>query len=428
MKKFVFVILFFAFFLGEIAVSFSFKHEEKRNIPSNSIVPLSHKISNEISYNANTRCIDSLMGIFMHTYKIKGASMAVTSQGKLVYAKGFGYADAENEIPAEPKNLFRVASVSKLITAVAIMKLNEEGYLSIHDKVFGTDGLLTDPSYLDIRDSRMEQITVFHLLNHTAGWSKKSPDPLFQSLSIARKMNVEAPVDMPTIIQYVLSKRLDFTPGRKYSYSNFGYALLGEIIEKVTGMEYEAYVKFAILQPLGIYDMHIGHSYYADHFPNEVKYYEEGRTPLVRAFDGSGKAVPMAYGGNNIQLLGAAGGWVASAPELIKLLVAIDGFKSRPDILTDESIKLMTNTSHYKLIIGWRGTDGFGTWWRTGTLSGTTALAMRNRDEINWVVLLNTSAKRKSRIHNDLSKTMFSVLRNVEEWPEVDLFNYYAKN
>jgi hypothetical protein len=85
----------------------------------------------------------------------------------------------------------------------------------------------------------------------------------------------------------------------------------------------------------------------------------------------------------------------------------------------------MTNVEkHTRKLIGWRGGDGYGTWWRTGTLSGTTALIMRHANETNWVVLLNTTNDKRKRIHNELSRTMFSALHQVHEWPKYDLFNF----
>ena len=175
--------------------------------------------------------------------------------------------------------------------------------------------------------------------------------------------------------------------------------------------------------------MHIGKSFFDERYQNEVKYYDLSGDMLVWSYDGSHDLVPPEYGGNNMELLGAAGGWIASAPELAKLMVAIDGFDSRPDILSKKTIEYMTNVKrHTEKLIGWRGGDGYGTWWRTGTLTGTTALIMRHRNEINWVVLLNTTTKKRKRIHNDLSRTMFSALRQVKQWPDYDLFNFEPEN
>lgn len=412
------------FFLGEIAVSFSFKKESDRNIPFSEVVPLSYKLSGVQLGDSNTAALDSIIDLFVERNSIKGASVAIAKEGRLVYAKGFGYASVEDSVEVNPYHLFRIASVSKLITAVTIMKLIEEEKLDINDRVFGENGILNDAEFLNYRDKQVEKITIHHLLNHTAGWNTQMGDPVFNSLYVARKMNIEPPARFDDVLQYALDQRLSFTPGKKYKYSNLGYTVLGRIIEKTTGMDYEDYVQFAILHPLGIYDMHIGHSYEDDLFVNEVRYYNTGKMQKIWAFDGSKKLVPVVYGGNNIELLGAAGGWVASAPELAKFMVAIDGFESRADILSEKTIKQMTKGKYRtNKLIGWRGTDGYGTWWRTGTISGTSALIMRHKNELNWVMLVNTSTRKKSKIHNDISRTMFKALRSVDEWPGDDMFN-----
>lgn len=423
--KTIFTIILFVFlFIGEIAITFSSKGTRENRIPSSVTTPFSYKLKNDLSTNHFTYAIDSIMEDFISTEKIKGASVAVSKNGKLVYAKGFGFADEENDLKVEPKSLFRIASVSKLITAVGIMKLHEEGRLDINAKVFGKNGILNDTAYLKYSDKRIEEITITHLLDHTAGWDERKGDPIFNSLYIANELNITPPAKLNDIIYYQLNKKLRYDPGKTYNYSNFGYALLGLVIERISNMKYEDYIHFAVLQPLGIYDMHIGKSLYEEKLSTEVRYYEADEPINCYAFDGSGKIVSQIYGGNDINLLGAAGGWVASAPELLRFIVGIDGFPGKPDILTNSSIEIMTQKPKVsKHLFGWRGTDGYGTWWRTGTLSGTTALVMRYQNEIEWVVLLNTTNKKRSVIHNELSRTMFKALNSIKEWPEADLFN-----
>jgi CubicO group peptidase (beta-lactamase class C family) len=423
-KIFLTLSLFILFFLGEIAITFSFEQETDRNNIKPGIIPLSYNISNFSTTDSDLLVFDTAMMEFMKQYEIVGASVAIAKDGRLVYSKGFGMADKDLAEPVIPRDLFRIASVSKLITAIAIMKLVEDEKLSIEQKVFGPAGILNDSIYLSYQDVRYEDITVEQLLDHTAGWNGRKEDPVFNSLYVSRVMDTKPPATIQTIIEYALNKPLDFTPGSKYCYSNLGYCVLGEIIEKITGSRYEDYVQFAILHPLGIYDMHIGKSFYDERFPFEVTYYDkENDESYVKSFDGSGNEVPIEYGGNDIQLLGAAGGWIASAPELAKLMVAVDEFESRPDILSKSTIDLMTQTKKdTRKLIGWRGSDGYGTWWRTGTLTGTTALIMRHQNEINWVVLLNTTTDKRKRIHNELSRAMFKSLHKVKKWPEYDLF------
>jgi CubicO group peptidase (beta-lactamase class C family) len=385
---------------------------------------ISRKIRNEMSTFEETERMDRLITSFLKRYKIKGASVAVTKDGRLVYAKGFGYANEENEEHVEPGHIFRMASISKLITAVAVMQLVEEGKFSLDSKVFGPDGILSGEEFLEYNDRRIERITVRHLLEHKAGWSKYYGDPVFMPHVVARKMKVSLPVEPEDVIRYALTRKLSYTPGTRYVYSNLGYLVLGEVIEEATRMGYEDYVKLSLLNPLGIWDMQIGKGYYHEKAPNEVKYYETAGGKEVLAFDSFNSYTSRVYGGNDISLLGAAGGWIGSPAEVLKLSVAIDGFNSSPDILMPETIETMTLRSRSRgHIIGWKGSDGNGTWWRTGTLTGSSALMVRQGNGINWIIVMNTTTSKKSHIHRESSRTMFKAVNSVKNWPEFDLFD-----
>jgi CubicO group peptidase (beta-lactamase class C family) len=409
------------FFFGEIALTFSDKGYP--SLFEDEEVAFSLKLENEFSDMPETASIDKVVNSFIKKWRINGASVAVTNGEELIYAKGFGYADKENKEEVIPGHLFRIASVSKLITAVAIMKLYEEGQLNLDDYVFGLDGILDTDMFPEYKDPRYEKIKVQHLLNHTSGWSQRSADPMFSSLYIARKMDIEPPLHIDHIIDYALSRKLNYEPGTRYSYSNLGYAILGRIIEEKSGITYEDYVMMNVLKPMGIHDMHIGRTYHHQKFPNEVKYYATGKTRRAYSIDGSGEYVPVYYGGNNIELLGPAGGWVSSAPELIKFLTAIDGFSAQPDILKEETIQMMTDPNQAgKGLFGWRGNDSRGTWWRTGYFYGSSALMVRQSDGLNWVILTNTSTYKQSRIHSYVSGMMFGAVNRVNDWPQQDLF------
>lgn len=410
------------FFFGEIAISFSDRAMRNSLVDTNNM-SFALNLDNSDSDFKQDEYIDRLVESFLTRYNIKGASVAVTKDEKLVYAKGFGMANTETSEEMQPGHLFRVASVSKLITATAIMKLREEGEIDLNAKVFGEEGILDENIFLEFKDERVADIRVRHLLNHTAGWSRYKGDPVFNSLYIARKFDENPPAPEDMIIQYSLQKPLSYTPGTTYSYSNLGYLILGKIISRVTGMPYEDYVVMNVLKPLGIHDMHIGKSFYHEKYPNEVRYYEPVGSSLTLAFNGSGRMVPKSYGGNNIELLGAAGGWVASAPELIKFITAIDGFEKMPDFLADSSIYMMTDHEKAgKGLFGWRGADNHGTWWRTGTLSGSLSFVMRMENGLNWVILLNSSGYKRQRLHNKLSRTIFAASYRVKEWPDYNLF------
>jgi len=404
----------------------SSKREELHIPYDGKLDPVSHRISNALSSSEATKRADYRINRFLEYWHINGASVALVKDEKLVFAKGYGYADMEKKVKVEPDHLFRIASVSKLITATAIMKLQEEGKLQLSDKVFGETGILNSERYLSIRDKRACKISVEHLLRHTAGFTSRYGDQMFLPITIAKKMNVPAPASAETIIEFALSRRLHFTPGSRGSYSNLGYVILEKVVEAASGKDYETYVQEHILHPVGIFDMHLGKNLRQDKLPNEVNYYEQSNAILVPAFDGSGEKVYRSNGGNNIEALGGAGAWIASAAELMKFYVAIDGKDKQADILSKESVAYMTKPSRRGFSpIGWKGTRSNGTWWRTGTLAGTSALMKQNPDGTTWVIITNTSSWRGSDFPKELNKLMARVLRSVKKWPEMDLFNYF---
>lgn len=385
---------------------------------------VSHRINNSLSEFERSSYIDKRLNYFIKRWELEGVSLAVVKDGRLVYAKGYGLADKDNSIKVEPWHIFRLASVSKLITATAIMKLKEDGFLSLNDKVFGKEGILNDSIFLDIKDRKVKKITVEHLLRHEAGFSVRAGDPMFRPLAIARSMNVEAPVDFNTIVQYVLKRRLRYRPGTRMAYSNFGYALLSKIIEKKTGMSYEDYVKTKIFEPCGVYDMQLANNLRDEKFINEVCYYEQRNSSKVKSYDGSGELVYRSNGGNDIRCLSGAGAWVGSAAEMLKLVSCIDGDDSKPDILSKESVKYMTKRLGGKSPIGWMKVDYLNNWWRTGTLAGSTVLLKKQNNGLSWILVANTSSWRGSKFPKTINYEMSKILRRIKEWPEYDLFNY----
>ncbi|HUW93050.1 MAG TPA: serine hydrolase domain-containing protein [Bacteroidales bacterium] len=397
---------------------------ERAGLVNHMLVPAHTRIDN--SLNDNELFITAEKGVewFMNNYDLKGTSIAVARDGKLVYAHGFGYSSVSDSAPAEPYNRFRVASISKLVTAIAIMKLHEEGKLSVNDRVFGPEGILTDSIYSNPKDKKVFDITVGHLLGHMGGWTQRYGDQMFMPLVVAKTMGVPLPVDIRTIVRFALSKRLHFTPGAGQSYSNLGYSILGLVIEKVSGMSYEAYCVNNILEPLGIYDMALGHNLPEEKLPFEVSYYEVADAKPKPSVYGTGEMLMSSRGGNDIEALGAAGAWVATTPDLLRLLLAVDGFDSRKDILSDESIDFMTDSSNGYAPVGWRAALQNGTWWRTGSFPGTIGMMKRMPDGTAWVVLFNTSAWNGPELSSDIDYMISKFIQRVGSWPEKDLFSY----
>lgn len=386
------------------------------------LLPANQVTNNTDSELPETQRFDRTIEQFMKKWEIKGASFALMKDNRLIYCKGYGFADVEAQIPTDVKHVFRVASVSKLITAVGIMKLVEENKIHLNDKVFGKKGILNDSCFLDIKDPRSKNITVEQLLRHQGGYSIAYGDPMFCPLDIARKMEVEPPVDLNTMIRFVLSRQLGYTPGKGTRYSNIGYGILSKVIEKATGKGYEEYIRKHILKPAGCSDMFLGRNLDTDHFPNEVKYYEVSNAELIPACDGSGKMVYRSNGGNNIEELYGAGGWVASPAELLRFLAAIDGRPEVKDILKPETIRYMTEALPNTLPIGWIETNSAGDWSRTGTLAGTSALMKKQQDGYSWVFVTNTSSWKGSRFPHYIDAMMQKAMSTVGQWPDRNLF------
>ena len=398
--------------------------KEKSVVVVEKLIPNNVRLVNSASMGSEFSGIEKTVSSFIRKWSINGLSVAIAKDGKLIYARGFGFADTALKAEAQPFNKFRIASVSKLVTAVGIMKLREEGKLALDDKVFGPEGILNDPYYDEPKDKRAYDITVEHLLSHEGGWTQRYGDQMFMPIVIAGKMGVSTPVDTRTIIRFALDKRLHYTPGTGRSYSNLGYTLLGLVIEKVSGMTYEEYCQKAILEPIGIYDMAIAGNLPSEKAPLEVTYYEPSDAVLKPSLYQPGEMCNSCYGGNDIRTLGSAGGWIATAPDLMRLLLAIDGFGTKPDILSEESIRLMTDNENGSAPMGWKSTVFNGTWWRTGYFPGTAAMMKRQSDGYSWVVLSNSSSWNGPEIYSYINNMMSKAFSQVDSWPEYDLFNY----
>jgi CubicO group peptidase (beta-lactamase class C family) len=362
---------------------------------------------------------DKKVASFMKRWSIKGASVAVMNDNRLIYAKGYGHANLAKEEVMENYHLLRIASASKLITAIGIMKMVEIGQLSLDEKVFGSKGILTE--YTEMKDQKHQEITVADLLNHRGGWSWRDGDFMFQPGKIKRIMKLEGSPSAHDIITFVLqNRRLRYKPGTQYAYSNFGYMLLGEIIERKTANTYERYIQTEILEPNGIKGMRLAGNYTWDRRPFEVHYYDYPSAYQYPSFDGNYEAISKPYGGNDLKTLGAAGGWIANASQLVKLASLIDPKSKYQKILSDESICLMTADDAYMSAYGWKGTRGED-WWRTGTLSGTSCFMYRKANGYTYAVILNSSVWMGHRFNKYIQHLMDGAIHLIDDEEKIDL-------
>lgn len=382
-------------------------------------------ITNEMSDSESLGRMEREIKTFMQRWQIRGMELCVMRGDSLLYAKGFGWADKENEEPMRPGTIMRVASVSKLITAAGIMKLVEDGKLNLSDKVFGPAGILNDSEFTEsITDKGYFDITVEQLLRHEAGLTIRRGDPMFRSRDWMNIYHLKEAPDQKTLTSIALKKRLGYTPGKSHEYSNFGYLLLSMIIERKTGQDYEKWMLKNVLEPAGCEDFHLAYNTYEERYPGESRYHMQDNDPPVPKYDNSPDSVVRCYGGNDIRMLKGAGAWVCSGPELARFIASIDGRKGVPDILSIKSVRAMTTyTEDHKYGLGWNSVHPVKGWIRTGSLSGTSAYIGYFPDGECWILLSNTHAWKGPKfsriVHNFIQQCR---QRYSAKLPKQDLF------
>ena len=373
---------------------------------------LNDTLTNAMSSQPELHAMDSIMQRYLKRWEIHGAQLAISRHDSLLYARGFGYADKDRQIPMEPSYIMRMASVSKLVTATGIMKLRDMGKIRLSDKVFGPKGILNDTFYVNsIRDKRYFDITVEQLLRHKAGFTNYAGDAIFSTRYIMQQNHLTTPPDHRTLLRIVLRRHLGYTPGTAQRYCNIGYTLLSLIIEKRTGMSYENFMQRYVLNPAGCYDFHIAGNYLKDRRKNETVYYMHSSSVPVPEFNNSGRMVVRCYGENDITTALGAGAWVASAAELCRLVASIDGDRTVPDVISPQAVKLMTQEMpDHQFSLGWNFTPRNRPWIRTGSLVGTSALVLRYPDGECWVFITNTSTWKGHKFSQD-TMALFEKLR-----------------
>jgi N-acyl-D-amino-acid deacylase len=378
---------------------------------------------------------DELMLKFMREQQVPGAALAVAKDNRLVYARGFGQANTELGLPVQPGSRFRIASISKPITAAMILRLIELGLLRMDDHVFTVLKIAVPAD----ADPRVKTITIGQLLHHTAGYDRdKSFDPMFRPVVIAQDQMAKPPAKPMDIIHYMMKHKLDFDPGERYAYSNFGYCLLGRVIEKVTGETYGAAVHQHILNPLGMKNTQLGHTLTTAN--GEVHYYDEkNRTRNAIMGPDFGKPVPLPYGAWYLEAMDSHGGWISTASDLVRFGAAFND-PQKCKILKPPSIKTMFArpdglAGHDKAGkdkdvyygCGWQvrvvDREGRINTWHTGSLDGTGTILVRRHDGLTWAVLFNSRNNAKGvSLTNLIDPLVHQAADKVKTWPKGDLF------
>jgi D-alanyl-D-alanine carboxypeptidase len=289
------------------------------------------------------------------------AGVAVMRDGEVLHSAAFGMEDPFQAIPATVDTEFRLASVSKLFTAVAIMQLVGEGSISLDTSFteqLGIEGPFADP--------RIATITVRQLLSHTSGFTA------------ARNVFFGHGVDTwEQAADDALDQVLAFDPGAAYQYSNTNFCLLGKLLESVTGDPFERVIRERVLGPIGI------------------------QAHLAPTFDTEkGDALHVSAPGRNyMETLGPAGGWVATPTDIAKLAWALRNDSSDVHLLDEASVDAMRVPVGVPVevpppINGWSYGLGLilfgnGSWGHTGTIESTHAIVVNRPDGLTISVLVS---------------------------------------
>ncbi|MEV0588081.1 serine hydrolase domain-containing protein [Nonomuraea sp. NPDC050310] len=364
--------------------------------------------------------LDALLRAFIAERDISCAQLAVAKAGRLVLARGYGsYGPAET--PVQPTSLFRVASLSKQLTAAAIMRLVQEGRLRLSDSVADLLGLSL------AADPRLVTVSVRRLLQHLGGWDKAAAgrDYLFSDRAIAEEFGVPLPIGMEHILRYATARPLDHDPGARYSYNNYNYLLLGRIIEKVSGQDYETYVKTKVMAPLGVSRPRLT----TNAGTGEVPYLSKYRVTTV--LDDSGTVVPYPYGGTNYANSDSAGGWTTSAVDLVRLTRIFDG---ATPVLTPASVATLLA----RPVGGPFGSDfWYGGGWgvtpvggglklmHSGSLPGAFAVLSRSHNGIALCATFNRREESGSPDFDAFHGELFDAAQAIKTWPAGDLSPQY---
>jgi N-acyl-D-amino-acid deacylase len=339
---------------------------------------------------------------------IPGATFALASNGRLIYARGYGCANTSSNLAIQPDSLMRVASVSKTFTAIGILQMLQAGKLSLSDPVFTKWLTNFQPLAGQQIDPQVKLVTIQELLEHTGGWDrnvthsyqgKTYSEPVDIANYIATQEGVGEPGTCQDVISAFLSVPLDHAPGTVYAYSDFGYCVLGRVLEAVSGMGYEQYVQQNILKPLGIGRQKLTATMMSDTVNGEVTYYDIPGAALVQSiFPFVTGKVARPYGEKFLETLDSSGGWVANAVDLVRFVEGIDGRHGGP-LLSTATVKLMTTytaaqgfttSSYYGLGFN-MAPNGTGIrWTKDGANAGVASYLTHSPSGFSWAFILNS--------------------------------------
>jgi CubicO group peptidase (beta-lactamase class C family) len=383
--------------------------------------------------------VDKLMRTFVRRHNAAGVTVAIAKEGKVVYQRAFGWSDANRRRHMAPDTPMRIADISKSITAVAAMQLVEKGQLELDAPVIP---LMTGVRFKGVSSltyRRWHRVTTGQLLRHRGGWDPKvSPDPMFRSPLVAQELKLRKDARPKDVVQYQLRRDLDFEPGVRFAYSDFGYCLLGRVIEIAADRPYGSYVLQNILKPLELQSTKRGRSV-PDKRPKTEAWYHMQREQKAASYWSASQA-QVRRGGKTIdapdivrkpdgvfqlEIMDSHGAWVSTATELVRFMSALE-HKQSP-LVKPETLKAMLAPSEGDEMKGsWYGsgfwvrrTEKGQRFWHGGAMPGSSTLLTRNDDGVVWAVLFNTDVSKTSgkTLAGEIDPLMIQTMSKVN-WPQ----------
>ncbi|KAL3123470.1 hypothetical protein niasHT_004642 [Heterodera trifolii] len=391
----------------------SFRHPRAPEIwPKGQRIPINYLAGTESQIEqSQSEFIAKRVERFMRELDIPGLSVAISRDEQLKYAAGFGFGNVRKRREVTPNEQFRIGSVSKPITAAAVLLLVDKGSLELERHVFGPKNSIFGNEFARQKPygKWVTDITVRHLLEHTSGgWNNVDTDPAW----------LEPDKGTVELIEKVLAEQpLIAQPGKAWIYSNFGYQLLGHIIERIAGMEYEQFVKRYIWQRIGVKDIQVARPSLSEKSRREVLYYMGGGNRV--GFNPYDLLPPRR--------IGPWGGWIASPIELLRLMAHLDGFKRRPDLLSDWAIREWakpTEASNETYGLGWSlNIMGFNGWQHDGRMPGSASMLVRLDNGLEMAVVVNKEYSDRDFFH-ELGYILHHIGNNCDWWKDrsIDLF------
>lgn len=343
---------------------------------------------------ANLAKIDNAVSGYMSPQNVTGLSLAITKNGRLVFAKGYGTANAGNGTEMSPNHPLRIWSISKPLTATAIMRLVQQGNANLLGRrVFGPNSVLGNTYPTPANQTALNNITVRQLLHMNSGLRTGNGEPVFWNA------NSTVANTMATLMG--AADLITTTPETQYIYSNINYFFLARVIEVVSGQPYETYVRNNVLNPCGI-----------------------GNTMYVGRADGEsrpGEATYTPHSKPNMQLFDGFGGWVARPIDLVNFLRRVDGAPSPSDILSGPHHTTMTTGSAQRAsyALGWNVGGTLQN--HNGCFSGGRSFLVELADGLSYSVIVNNSPT-NDNCGWTLKGILDAALPSVSAYPSYDLF------